>query len=46
MSWLKKVFDAFVDSMEQYNKWKTKAILAGSVRDKKELEKILKDMYR
>jgi hypothetical protein len=46
MSWLKRIFNGLVDSMERYNQWKTKAILANSIRDPKEVEKILKDMYR
>jgi len=46
MNWLKKMFDKLVDSMEAYNRYKTAAILSTHVRDKKELDKILKDLYK
>ncbi len=46
MSWLKKAFDKFVNWMEKYNKYKTAAMLSNHVRDKKELDQILKDLYK
>lgn len=46
MNWLKKSFDKLVDWMEQYHRYKTAVILSQHVRDKKELNDILKDLYK
>ena len=46
MSWVKKIFNRLVDSMEQYNRYKAAAMLAPYVKDRDELESILKDLYK
>lgn len=46
MKFLSKVFNKFVDWMEQYNRYKTAALLSQHIRDKKELDEILKELYK
>lgn len=46
MSWLTKIFNKLVDYTEQYNRYKAAAMLAPYVKDRDELESILKDLYK
>jgi hypothetical protein len=46
MKFLSTAFNKLVDWMEQYNRYKTAALLSQHVRDKKELDEILKELYK
>jgi hypothetical protein len=46
MKFINKVFDKLVDWMDRYNRYKTAVVLSQHVRDKKELDQLLKDLYK